>query len=135
VQPPVKPAPPATAASQRRVLVVDDNPDAVDTLSDLLRIEGHEVRPAYGGEQALEFAREFRPDVAFIDLNMPGLDGFEVARRIRAESWGTSMTLVALTGMGQQSEVEQTRQAGYDYHLTKPALPDQVLRLAAGHSS
>ena len=131
VESPVKPAQRA-AATQRRVLVVDDNPDAVDSLSDLLRIEGHEVRPAYGGEQALECAREFRPDVAFIDLNMPGLDGFEVARRIRAESWGKPMMLVALTGMGQQSEVEQTRQAGYDYHLTKPALPDQVLRLAAG---
>jgi signal transduction histidine kinase len=129
----VPPAPGAVRGAKRRALVVDDNQDAADTLSDLLRIEGHETQPAYDGGTALKIAHEFRPDVAFIDLNMPGMDGFELARRIRAQPWGSAMTLVALTGMGQQSEIEQTRQTGFDYHLTKPALPDQVLRIAAGN--
>ncbi|MGQ0752081.1 MAG: ATP-binding protein [Betaproteobacteria bacterium] len=126
------PARRAQRGEKRRILVVDDNQDAANTLSDLLRIDGHETQPAYDGGTALRIAHEFRPDVAFIDLNMPGMDGFELARRIRAEPWGKSLTLIALTGMGQQSEIEQTRQTGFDYHLTKPALPDQVLRIAAG---
>jgi signal transduction histidine kinase len=126
------PATGAVSGAKRRILVVDDNQDAADTLSDLLRIEGHATQPAYDGGTALKIAQEFRPEVAFIDLNMPGMDGSELARRIRVEPWGRSMTLVALTGMGQQSEIEQTRQTGFDYHLTKPALPDQVLRIAAG---
>jgi CheY-like chemotaxis protein len=93
------------------------------------------VESAVDGEAALRIAEVLRPDVAFIDLNMPRMDGVEVARRLRVTPWGRSARLVALTGMGQQSDIMRTRDAGFDAHLTKPADLDRVSRLAAGHTS
>ncbi len=120
------------AAEGRRVLVVDDNVDAASSLAQVLRLEGYDAREAYDGRSALELAGRFEPDVAFIDLNMPGLSGSELAQAIRAQPWADRMRLVALTGMGQDSDIAATRAAGFHHHLTKPAAPDDVLRLASG---
>jgi signal transduction histidine kinase len=117
---------------RRRVLVVDDNVDAAQTLAQYLRLTGHRVESALDGEAALRIAEILHPDVAFIDLNMPRMDGAEVARRLRLTPWGRKARLVALTGMGQQGDVERTREAGFDEHITKPADLQRLSRLAAG---
>jgi len=119
------------APARRRVLVVDDNVDAAQTLAEYLRLEGHRVESALDGESALRIAEMLHPEVAFIDLNMPGMDGTEVARRLRKTPWGRATRLVALTGMGQLTDVARTRAAGFDEHLTKPAELSRVARLAA----
>jgi signal transduction histidine kinase/CheY-like chemotaxis protein len=126
-----KPAP-APAPSRKRVLVVDDNVDAAQTLAAYLRMDGHRVESAVDGEAALRIAEILHPDVAFIDLNMPRMDGVEVARRLRVTPWGRNARLVALTGMGQPADVLRTREAGFDNHITKPADLQMVSRIAAG---
>jgi signal transduction histidine kinase/CheY-like chemotaxis protein len=123
---------PQPAGTRRRILVVDDNEDAAQTLADLLRVDGHAVESARDGPGALRAAERLRPDVAFIDLNMPEMDGYELAKRLRATPWGRNATLVALTGMGQKADVIETRAAGFDEHLTKPADPARVALIAAG---
>jgi CheY-like chemotaxis protein/anti-sigma regulatory factor (Ser/Thr protein kinase) len=125
----------APATVRRRVLVVDDNVDAAQTLAQYLRLGGHRVESALDGEAALRIAEVLHPDVAFIDLNMPGMDGAEVARRLRVTPWGRSARLVALTGMGQQADITRTREAGFDEHITKPADLHRLSRLAAGAPS
>ncbi|HWA39514.1 MAG TPA: ATP-binding protein [Burkholderiales bacterium] len=114
-----------------RVMVVDDNVDAADSLADILGMEGFDVRACYAGDAALSLARQFRPEVAFLDLNMPGISGIELAKALRAEPWGGRLRLVALTGMGQRADLEATRDAGFAAHLTKPASPAEVIRLAS----
>jgi len=104
----------------RRVLVVDDNPDSVETLCRLLELRGNHVATATSGEEALELARSFNPEVVLMDIGMPGVSGHEVARRIRAESWGRAMTLIALTGWGTDRDRQLSREAGFDHHLVKP---------------
>jgi signal transduction histidine kinase len=122
----------ASPPVRRRVLVVDDNVDAAQTLAQFLRLTGHRVESALDGEAALRIAEILHPDVAFIDLNMPRMDGAEVARRLRLTPWGRKARLVALTGMGQQADIERTREAGFDEHITKPADLQRLSRLAAG---
>jgi signal transduction histidine kinase/CheY-like chemotaxis protein len=122
----------APAPVRRRVLVVDDNVDAAQTLAQYLRLTGHRVESALDGEAALRIAEVLHPDVAFIDLNMPRMDGAEVARRLRLTPWGRSARLVALTGMGQQADIDRTREAGFDEHITKPADLQRLSRLADG---
>jgi signal transduction histidine kinase len=124
--------PPKPPAGRRRVLVVDDNVDAAQTLAQYLRMDGHRVESALDGEAALRIAEVLHPDVAFIDLNMPRMDGVEVAKRLRVTSWGRSARLVALTGMGQQADIARTREAGFDEHITKPADLKRLSRIAAG---
>jgi two-component system CheB/CheR fusion protein len=116
----------------RRVLVVDDNADAADSLAKILELEGFDVRAYHDPVRALDAASEFKPDVAFIDLNMPRMTGTELAERLRSLHSLRSIRLVAVTGMGQQGDLEATAQAGFHAHLTKPAPPDRVLALAAG---
>jgi signal transduction histidine kinase len=113
-------APCEPAALPRRILVADDNADALETLATLLELGGHEVYSAANGTAALECAARHQPEVALLDIGMPLLDGYEVARRIRAEEWGRTMTLVALTGWGQESDRRRSREAGFDSHLVKP---------------
>jgi signal transduction histidine kinase/CheY-like chemotaxis protein len=125
----------AAAPARRRVLVVDDNVDAAQTLAQYLRMDGHRVESALDGEAALRIAEVLHPDVAFIDLNMPRMDGVEVAKRLRVTAWGRSARLVALTGMGQPADIARTREAGFDEHITKPADLKRVSRLAAGAES
>jgi signal transduction histidine kinase/CheY-like chemotaxis protein len=125
-------APGVRAIAGRRVLVVDDNADAARTLAELLRLDGHRVEIAGDGADALRIAEAQRPELVFLDLNMPGMDGFDLALRLRATPWGQDARLVALTGMGQQADIARTRGAGFDEHLTKPADPARVTELAAG---
>jgi PAS domain S-box-containing protein len=107
----------------RKVLVADDNQDAANTLAMLMRLAGHDVCTAHSGKAALTLAGQFHPEVALLDIGMPDLDGYEVARRIRETDWGRHMRLIALTGWGQEDDKRRARAAGFDHHLTKPADP------------
>ncbi|WP_139559712.1 ATP-binding protein [Methylotetracoccus oryzae] len=106
--------------SAGRLLVVDDSRDAADTLALLLQTSGAEVRVAYDGPSALKVVSEFKPAAVLLDLGMPGMDGYETARRIRELPGGTEMVLIALTGWGQDDDRRRTREAGFDHHLVKP---------------
>ncbi|HEX2547454.1 MAG TPA: ATP-binding protein [Ramlibacter sp.] len=111
------------AQPARRILVADDNADAAETLACLLRAAGHEVVTASDGRQAVALAREFAPEVAFLDLGMPVMDGLEAARSIRGDPRLAATKLVALTGWGQSSDRQRTLAAGFDLHLVKPLTP------------
>jgi len=104
----------------QRILIVDDNQDAANTLGGLLQMIGADVRVVYDGPAALEVVRTFRPSVVMLDLGMPGMDGYEVARRIRAQPDLSGTTLIALTGWGEASDRRRTREAGFQHHLVKP---------------
>ncbi|HEX7891530.1 MAG TPA: PAS domain-containing protein [Ramlibacter sp.] len=121
---------PARPAMLRRVLVVDDNVDAATSLAALLSHEGHEVRVAHGGEEALMLAFEFEPEAVLLDIGMPGMNGLEVARELRRRM-GTGVRLIAVTGWGQAQDRELTREAGFDFHLTKPVGQVEVEPLLA----
>jgi CheY-like chemotaxis protein len=118
-----------TAARPLRVLVVDDNRDAADALSMLLATHGHETRIAYGGAAALEIAEEFQPETVFCDLGMPGMNGFEVATRLRRDRNRATPMLVALTGWGTDEDKRKTREGGFDFHVTKPITFEDVDRI------
>jgi two-component system CheB/CheR fusion protein len=111
---------------RRNILIADDNQDALESLALMLRLEGHEVHCASDGEEALALAGLRRPEIVVLDVGMPKLDGCEVARRIRAESWGRSAVLVALTGWGQDADRRRSREAGFDMHLVKPVDPATI---------
>ncbi|MGH9371069.1 MAG: response regulator [Vicinamibacterales bacterium] len=114
---------------RRRVLVADDNVDAAESLQLWLEMGGHEVHVAHDGLQALSAAESLLPEVVLLDLGMPGLSGYDVARRIREAPWGRRMVLIALTGWGQEEDRRQTSAAGFDHHLTKPVPPDDIEEL------
>ena len=120
---------PAQTGAPRRILVADDNRDAAETLAEMLRMNGHEVSVALDGEQALQDFRTLRPDVALLDIGMPGMTGNEVAHAILALPEGRGTTLVAITGWGKDRDREATRRAGFDHHLTKPVDPHSLLAL------
>ena len=117
---------PSAAHPEKRVLLADDNQDFATSLAEILVARGHEVRVARDGEEALRVAAEFRPDVAFLDIGMPKLHGYEVARRMRADPALAACTLVAVTGWGQESDRQRSREAGFDRHLTKPVNPADI---------
>jgi signal transduction histidine kinase len=122
-------------ATGRRIVVADDNVDAAESLAMMLELLGHETRTAHDGEQALRLAREFRPDVMVLDIAMPGLDGHDLARSIRAESWGGEVLLIAASGWGQADDKQHSRDAGFDHHLVKPIefeTLDELLRQGSG---
>jgi CheY-like chemotaxis protein len=116
----------AMGGAPRRILVADDNRDALESLAMLLECGGHEVCKAADGAEAFELAASWRPDLALLDIGMPSLDGYEVARRIRAQSWGRSMTLIALSGWGQSEDMRRSTDAGFDLHLVKPLNMDAL---------
>ncbi|HJS90298.1 MAG TPA: PAS domain-containing protein [Steroidobacteraceae bacterium] len=127
---PKPPAAPTPAARRvRRVLVADDNADAADSLALALKLRGHEVDTAHDGRQALEIAAILHPQVALLDIGMPELNGYELARQIRSEPWGQHMMLVAVTGWGQDEDRRRALEAGFDEHLTKPIDPGRLLSL------
>jgi CheY-like chemotaxis protein len=101
-------------------LVVDDNTAAADTLAELLKAYGHDVQVVHDGQAALKAFETYRPDVMLIDIGMPSMDGYEVARRIRQKSQADGVTLIAVTGWGQETDFQRSREAGIDHHLTKP---------------
>jgi two-component system CheB/CheR fusion protein len=118
-----------TAPARKRILVVDDNKDAADLLAELVGLWGYEVRSAYTGMAALEIAAAWHPDLAFLDLGMPGLNGYEVARRLRQAENGKATVLVAVSGYGQEEHQQLAREAGFDHHVTKPADTERLERL------
>jgi CheY-like chemotaxis protein len=114
-----------------RVLIVEDSVDALEMLRVLIELEGYDVCSAANGLDALRVAGAERPDVALIDIGLPGIDGVEVCRRIRAEPWGRAMFLVAQTGWGDETDRQRCAQAGFDVHLTKPVEPSKLTSLLA----
>ena len=107
-------------------LVVDDNRDAADSLALLLRLAGQDVRVAYDGPSALAEAQQFRADLVFLDIGMPGMDGYEVATRLRRQPGAEDVVLVAVTGWGQEDDRRRGQEAGFDGHTVKPAEPEPL---------
>jgi CheY-like chemotaxis protein len=122
---------PNISRSGHRLLVVDDNKDAATSLAMLLRLQGHEVHVAHDGPSSLVVAMSYRPDMIFLDIGMPGMDGYEVARRIRQTAGLEKVVLAALTGWGQQEDRRRTAEAGFDHHLVKPPEPNMVRSVLA----
>ena len=112
-----------------RILVVDDNRDSADSLVMLLQLSGHEMLVAYDGEQAVDVAHAHRPEMILLDIGLPKLNGFDVCRRIREEPWGKDVTVIALTGWGQEDDRRKSREAGFDGHLVKPVDHAALMRL------
>ena len=116
-------APDAGAAARCRVLVVDDNRDVAISLSRFVRQLGHDVRTAYDGAEAVQIADDFRPDVVLMDIAMPCINGYDVAKTLRAKPWSSQVTLVAMTGWGREHDKRRSFESGFDRHLTKPVEP------------
>ena len=117
------------ARVSRKILVADDNQDAANTLALMLRLAGHDVRTAHGGQAALTLADEFHPEFALLDIGMPDLNGYDVARELRRSEYGKDLRLIALTGWGQDEDKRRARDAGFDHHLTKPINPHRLEEL------
>jgi CheY-like chemotaxis protein len=124
----------AERSNDLRILVVDDNRDAADSCAMLLELSGHRVRTAYNGTQALQLGENLLPHVVLLDIGLPDLNGYEVARRIRATPWGAKLPLVAVTGWGKEEDRERAFAAGFDHHLTKPVAPEAVASLVTSLS-
>jgi signal transduction histidine kinase/DNA-binding response OmpR family regulator len=121
----------ASSPGEFAVLIVDDNRDATDSMAMLLAMEGYDVRVAYDGPQALDAVRTARPDVILLDIGLPGMDGFQVAQRVRADPINSSIVIVAVSGYGQEEHRSRSSQAGCDHHLVKPIEPAVVSELLA----
>ncbi|MGZ8263383.1 MAG: response regulator, partial [Burkholderiales bacterium] len=127
-------APATVNRSALRILVVDDNQDSASSMTLLLELQGHEVRVANAGQAALNIAGEQKPDVILLDIGMPGMNGYEVARRLRSQPDFADTLLVAITGYGHATDVQQTKSAGFDHHLVKPIDYDKLQSLLASRS-
>jgi CheY-like chemotaxis protein len=114
-----------------RILVVDDVRDNADSCAMLLQMDGHEVRAAYSGREALEIAPKFRPQMMLLDIVMPEMTGYELARTVRAAAWGKKIMLVAVTGWGQVEDRRKAMDAGFDHHFAKPISMDDLKPLIA----
>ena len=112
-----------------KALVIEDNRDAAESLSMLLDQIGCDADIAYSGAEGIDAALASRPDIVFCDIGLPGLDGYAVARRLRAEEWGSRVTLVAVTGFGREEDRRRAEGAGFDMHFVKPADPAAIVRL------
>lgn len=128
MQPPCAAAP-SLAARPMKILVVDDSRDAADICATLLELSGHRVQTAYCGRRALELGEEFHPQLLLLDIGLPDIDGYQLARSIRATPWGERAQLVAVTGWGQEEDRRRAAEAGFDHHLTKPVAADTLDRL------
>jgi CheY-like chemotaxis protein len=137
IPPPLEPSPAsdgprAAALSGSRILVVDDNKDSADSLGMLLRLKANEIRTAYDGIEAVKVVETFRPQLVLLDIGLPKLNGYEVARHIRQQSWGRDVILVALTGWGQDEDRRRSQEAGFDFHIVKPVELSALEKLLAG---
>jgi CheY-like chemotaxis protein len=132
---PQQPSAPRTSAAHsgaRRILIIEDNDDTRQMLHETLAFSGHAVREARDGASGLALAAEAQPDVALIDIGLPDLDGYEVARRLRAAPGGRRVGLIAITGYGQPEDQRRAYEAGFDAHLTKPVVPERLKQVMAG---
>jgi len=120
------------ATSPHRILIVDDNRDGADSLSEILRLMGHDTRTAYDGQEGMDVAAAFQPGVVVLDIGLPTLNGYDVCRRIREQPWGKGVVLIALTGWGQDDDRRRSQDAGFDHHLVKPLDPEALMKLLAG---
>jgi two-component system CheB/CheR fusion protein len=118
--------------SYLRILIVDDNRDAADSLGMMLRLMGNDIRTAYDGEEAVTAAEEFRPDVVLLDIGLPKLNGYEACHRIREQLWSKGMVLIAVTGWGQEDDRRRSHEAGFDHHMVKPVDPQDLMKLLTG---
>jgi CheY-like chemotaxis protein len=116
----------APAGIGLRILVADDNRDAADTCAALLELSGHHVQTAYCGRQVLELAESFRPHAVLLDIGLPDLSGYTLAKHIRESSWGRRTLLVAVTGWGQSDDRRRAYEAGFDHHLAKPVAAEAI---------
>ena len=123
--------PAAASASSRRILIADDNEDAVESLAMMLNMMGNETRTAPDGLAALQVGESFAPEIVLLDIGMPKLNGYDAARRIRALPWGARLVLVALTGRSQDEDRRRSHEAGFDFHLVKPVEPAALEKLLA----
>jgi PAS domain S-box-containing protein len=121
----------ARSVNPLRLLVVDDNVDAAESMSLVLTMSGHQVHQAHTGEEALQAAKEYRPDAILMDIGLPGLNGYQVAERLRETPDLRDIVLIAMTGYGQEDDRQRAKQVGFDYHLVKPADPQQLQQLLA----
>ena len=118
--------------SSLRILVVDDNEDSADTLAMMLRVMGNDSRTAYDGQEGVDVAGAFRPDVILLDIGLPMLNGYEACRSIREQSWGKGVVLIAVTGWGQDEDRRRSHEAGFDHHMVKPVDPKALMKMLAG---
>ena len=130
---PQAPAEPVAVPS-RRILVVDDNEDGASSLAMLLSLDGHETATANDGLEALEVADRFRPEVVLLDIGLPNLNGYEVARALRAQPWGKDIVLIAVTGWGQEEDRRQSKEAGFTTHVVKPVHLDTLIKVLSSYS-
>lgn len=114
------PGGPAADAPKRRVLIVDDNQDAATTLAMLLKLIGNDVHACFDGQAGVEAAERLRPQVVILDISMPVMDGYQACRFIREQPWGKSIVLIALSGYGQDDDIQRSTEVGFDAHLVKP---------------
>ena len=128
---PTTAAPATSSSASLRLLVVDDNVDAADSLAMLLRLGGHEVQVAYTGPTAVQAALNNRPHVVLLDIGLPGMNGYEVAKRLCEQAEMQKAVLIAMTGYGQESDKERARESGFDHHMVKPVDPTQLQNLLA----
>ena len=126
---------PSAAPARKKVLVVDDNVDGAQSLAEVLRLQGHTVTTAHGGERAVALAASDPPDIILLDLGMPGMDGLTAARLIRLQPHGAAIRIIALTGWGQEQDRERTRAAGIEEHLVKPVSPERLIALIEEHTT
>ena len=122
----------ATPTSGVRILVVDDNRDAADSLARLLKVMGNSVHTAHDGQEAVAAAREFRPHVVLCDIGLPKLNGYEACRLMKQQTWDEKMILIAVTGWGQDDDKRKAREAGFDHHMLKPVDPQVLINMLAG---
>ena len=125
------PPPTHTAPRRFKILVVDDNHDSALSLAMMLSIMGHDTRTAHDGESAVQTAEMFLPDVVLLDIGLPKLNGYEVAQRIREQSWGESMYLIAVTGWGQDEDRQRSSEVGLNLHMVKPVEPSALEKVLA----
>ncbi len=117
---------------RRRILVVDDNRDAAESVAILLRLIGHDVRTVHDAFEVLAAAEIYRPELILLDIGLPGMDGYEIARRLRKQPWASQTKIVALTGYASAEDRRQAELAGFDHHLVKPVQFDALSNLIAG---
>jgi CheY-like chemotaxis protein len=120
---------PKLPRAKRRILIVDDNRDSADSMASLLSDAGHDVRTLYDGPSASLAAEEFRPQLILLDIGLPQMNGYEVARQLRKSAKVRNAVLVAFTGYGTDEDRQQSREAGFDYHLVKPLEPEALARI------
>jgi len=113
----------------RRILVADDDQDSAESLAMLFQMMGHDVRSALNGLEAVDVAANFRPDLIVLDIGMPGLDGYEVCRRIRQQPWAQAVVIAALTGWTRDEDKDRSQEAGFDHYLVKPIDPQALTDL------